>query len=266
MIEKPMINGGSAERHSIVADVIRHRRYIRPVTATVWNLDASDGQLLVHTGVTGRAAKMGHRLTIAMNTWLATVRWSAGEPAEAELTVEVDSLQVLRGEGGVKALSGLEKTLARSNALKVLDADRFPQIRFQASDIDTVDDGYRLTGTLEIHGVAGERGIELRVEDLGGAWRLSCQAEVRQSEYGIKPYSMLMGSMKVVDTVTVSFTAERAKDDGFVGGAVRGGGFQRGQRCQLTVYSWFNTMSTRMSLRSARGHDAVANASCAKKA
>ncbi len=183
------------------------------MTATAWNLDASDGELLVHTGVTGRAAKMGHRLTIAMDSWLATVRWSAGEPAGAELTVEVDSLQVLRGEGGVKALSGPEKTLARSNALKTLDADRFPQIRFQASDIDKTGDGYRLTGTLEIHGVAVERGIDLRVDDLGDAWRLSCEADVRQSEFGIKPYSMLMGSMKVVDTVTVSFTAQRAKDD-----------------------------------------------------
>jgi hypothetical protein len=28
----------------------------------------------------------------------------------------------------------------------------------------------------------------------------------------MKPYSMLMGSMKVVDTVTVSFTAEAAKE------------------------------------------------------
>ncbi len=183
------------------------------MTAAVWKLDASDGELLVHTGVTGRAAKMGHRLTIAMDSWLATVRWSAGEPAEAELTVEVDSLQVLRGEGGVKALSGPEKTLARSNALKALDADRFPQIRFQASDIDKTDDGYRLTGTLEIHGVAVERGIDLHVDDLGDTWRLSCVADVRQSEFGIKPYSMLMGSMKVVDTVTVSFTAERSKDD-----------------------------------------------------
>jgi polyisoprenoid-binding protein YceI len=179
----------------------------------VWSLDTSHGQLVVHTGVAGRAAKMGHRLTIAMNTWLAAVRWSAGRPAEAELTVEVDSLQVLRGEGGVKALSGPEKTLVRSNALRVLDADRFPQIRFLANDIDTVDDGYRLTGTLEIHGVSRERGIALRVEDLGDAWRLSCQADVCQSDFGIKPYSMLMGSMKVVDTVTVSFTAKRAKED-----------------------------------------------------
>ena len=198
----------------IAGDVRKHEcGYFRHVTNAVWNLNASDGELLVHTGVTGRAAKMGHRLTIAMASWLATVRWSAGEPAEAELTVEVDSIQVLRGEGGVKTLSGPEKTLARSNALKTLDAERFPQIRFQADDIEKVEDGYRLTGTLEIHGVAVERGIDLRVDDLGDAWQLSCQADLRQSEFGIKPFSMLMGSMKVVDTVTVSFTAERAKDD-----------------------------------------------------
>ena len=182
------------------------------MTARAWTLDASDGRLLVHTGVTGRAAKMGHRLTIAMNSWLATVRWSSGEPAEAELTVEVDSLQVLDGEGGLKALSGPEKALSRSNALRALDADRFPQIRFHAGDIHKVEGGYRLAGTLEIRGVTAEREIGLRVEDLGEAWRLSCEAVVRQSDFGIKPYSMLMGSMKVVDTVTVSFSAEAAKE------------------------------------------------------
>jgi polyisoprenoid-binding protein YceI len=187
--------------------------YSRPVTATVWSLDASDGELLVHTGVTGRVAKMGHRLTIAMNSWQATVRWTGGEPVEVELTVEVDSLQVLRGKGGVTPLSGREKALARSHALKSLDADRFPHIRFQANDIEKTGDGYRLTGTLEIGGTARKRVIDLLVEDLGDSWRLSCEAVVRQSGFGVKPYSMLMGSMKVVDDVTVSFAAVRAKDD-----------------------------------------------------
>ena len=191
----------------------RASRYIRLVTATVWKLDASDGQLLVKTGVAGRAAKMGHRLTIAMNTWQAAVQWSGGEPVGVDLTVEVSSLEVLRGEGGVKGLSGPEKALARSNALSVLDADKFPQIHFQADDIEKTDDVYRIAGTLEIHGKAREHVIDLRVEDLGDRWRMSCEAEVRHSEFGLKPYSMFLGSMKVVDTVTVSFTAERAKDD-----------------------------------------------------
>lgn len=181
------------------------------MAADVWKLDPSDGQLLVHTGVAGRAAKMGHRLTIAMTAWRATVRWSGDEPIEAELAADVDSLQVLKGAGGVKALSAPEKALARSNALKVLNAERFPQIRFWAGDIEKSKDGYLLTGTLEIHGVVKERAIDLRVADSGEKWRLSVEADVIQSEFDIKPYSMLLGSMKVVDCVTVSFTAERAK-------------------------------------------------------
>ena len=185
------------------------------MTAEVWTLNTSDGQLLVRTGVTGRAAKMGHRLTIAVTNWAATVRFSASEPVEAELTAQVDSLEVLRGEGGVKGLGGPEKALARSNALRSLDADRYPRIRFHAGDIDKSDDGYRLAGTLEIHGVSDDCEIGLHVEDLGAAWRLSCESVVRQSDFGIKPFSLLMGSMKVVDAVTVSFAAERSKaDDG----------------------------------------------------
>ena len=180
--------------------------YIRPMTAEEWTMSAADGELLIHTGVTGRAAKMGHRLTIAMTTWLATVRWSGGEPVEAGLTVEVESLRVLKGEGGVKALSAPEKMLARSNALNSLDAKHFPQVRFHTSGIDPTDSGYLLTGSVEINGVSNDTAIDLHVADLGEKWGLSCEAEIRQSDFGITPYSMFLGSMKVADTVTVSFS------------------------------------------------------------
>ncbi|MBV8293785.1 MAG: YceI family protein [Mycobacterium sp.] len=178
----------------------------------MWTIDASDGELLVHTGVAGRAAKMGHRLTIAMKRWQATVTWSDGEPAAAQLEVDVDSLDVLRGEGGLTPLSGPEKILVRSNALRQLGAGRFPQICFAADTIDQSQDGYRLAGTLQIRGKTRPQVIDLRTEDLGDVWQLSSEAVVRQSEFGVKPYSLLMGSLKVADDVTVSFSAQRAKD------------------------------------------------------
>jgi polyisoprenoid-binding protein YceI len=154
---------------------------------------------------------MGHRLTIRMASWHATVHWRANQPTAVELTVDVDSLQVLRGEGGVTPLSGPEKALVRTNALKVLDAGRFPQIRYQADDIEETGDGYRLSGTLEIHGKSRMREIDVAVADLGDSWRLSCEADVRQTDFGIKPYSMLMGAMKVADDVVVSLTAEPSR-------------------------------------------------------
>jgi polyisoprenoid-binding protein YceI len=182
------------------------------VTAAQWSLGPSDGELLIRTGVAGRAARMGHRLTVAMTRWQATVQWSGADPVGAQLVVETDSFEVLRGEGGVKGLSGPEKVLVRANALKSLEGGRFPEIRFEATDIDKTGDGYRLGGRLEVRGKPRDHVIDLRTDDLGESWRMSAESSVRQSDYGIKPYSLLMGSVQVADDVTVSFTAVHAKD------------------------------------------------------
>ncbi|WP_094289634.1 YceI family protein [Mycobacterium lehmannii] len=174
-----------------------------------WTMDHHDGRLGVRTGVEGRAAKMGHRLTIAVNTWHATVAWSDGEPSEVTLAVDVDSLEVLSGEGGVTPLTGPEKALARSNALKVLNAKRFPRIEYETSDIEKTGDGYRLTGTLQINGKTRDQVVDVTVQEADDMWRMSCETTVRHSDFGLKPYSMLMGSMKVADAVIVAFTATK---------------------------------------------------------
>lgn len=178
---------------------------------TRWTLDAGDGELLIHTGVTGRAAKMGHRLTIAMRRWHATVDWNGDHPATVELTGEVDSLEVIRGDGGVTALSAPEKALARSNALKSLQAGRFPEIRF-AAEAEHTDDGYRLTGTLHICATTREHVVDVDTADSDDVWRLSSKTAVCQSDFGVRPYSLLMGSVRVADEVVVSLDAARAKD------------------------------------------------------
>lgn len=180
-----------------------------------WRLDQSDGELLLKTGVTGRAARMGHRLTIVMTRWHATAKWAGGQPLSAELVVEVDSLDVLRGEGGLKGLSGPEKAVVRSNALRSLSAARHPEIRFAADEITEITEategkgGYRLAGVLWIRGKSRQHVIDLRTEDVGAAWRMSAESTVRQSDYGIKPFGLLMGSVQVADDVTLSFAASR---------------------------------------------------------
>lgn len=181
------------------------------MAASAWTLDASSGELQIRTGVAGRAAKMGHRLTIGMRSWKATVAWQGGEPTTAELVVEVDSLEVLKGEGGVTPLAGPEKGVARSNALKSLDAKKFPQIRFSAEDITTTAAGYRMVGTLEIHGTSRPQTVDLTVQDRGDSLALAAEVPVKQTDFGVKPYSLLMGSMKVADEVTIAFSATHPK-------------------------------------------------------
>jgi polyisoprenoid-binding protein YceI len=180
---------------------------------TDWTLDPADGELRLRTGVKGRAARMGHRLTIAMTRWQATVRFAGADPVAAELAVEADSFEVVSSQGGLKGLSGPEKALVRSNALSSLGAGRFSEIRFTADVIERTEKGFRLTGMLQIRGKQKQHVIDLHTEDLGDAWRISAESTVRQSEYGIKPHSLLMGSVQVADDVTLSFTAVHAKDD-----------------------------------------------------
>ncbi len=178
---------------------------------STWTLDSSSGELQILTGVAGPAAKMGHRLTIGMQTWRASVQWQDDAPVAAELVVDVDSLEVQKGEGGVTPLAGPEKGIARSNALKSLDAKKFPQIRFTASDIAKAAGGYTMTGSLEIHGTSRPQVVDLKVADNGDSWALSTRATVTQTDFGVKPYSLLMGSMKVADEVTIQFAATYPK-------------------------------------------------------
>lgn len=177
-----------------------------------WTFDASDGSLQVRTGVDGVAARMGHRLTIMIQTWQATVDWQADAPSAVSVNVDVASLTVDHGEGGVTPLTAPERTIARSNALKSLAAKRFPQITFVADHIIATDAGYRLAGTLDIAGHRREHTVDLAVEDHDDRWELSGRMQVRQSDFGIKPYSLMMGSLRVADTVTVMFAATRAKE------------------------------------------------------
>ena len=178
---------------------------------STWSIGADNGELHILSGVTGRAAKMGHRLTMALQSWQASVQWDGDEPVHAELTVDVDSLEVLRGEGGITPLGGTEKGAARSNALKSLDAKKFPHVRFVSDDIVKTDSGYRMTGSVEIHGTTRPQVVDIKVDDNGDSWALAAQVPVKQTDFGVKLISLLMGAMKVADEVTIDFHATYPK-------------------------------------------------------
>lgn len=181
------------------------------MTESAWTLTAAEGELQIVTGVAGPASKMGHRLTIAMASWRADVQWRGQEPTAAELVVDVDSLQVVKGEGGVTPLTGPEKGVVRANALKALDVKKYPTITFSADDIVKTAVGYRLEGAVEIHGTSRPQTVDVGVEDAGAVWVMTATVPVVQTQFGVKPYSLFMGSLKVADEVMLTFTARHAK-------------------------------------------------------
>lgn len=177
------------------------------LTETELTVDDSHGHLELVTGVTGRAARMGHRLTIRMESWAANVTLTQGQPVSATLTVTAAGLQVISGEGGVKGLSAPERALARSNALGSLESDQFPTMDFAADDIRPTDAGFLMRGTVTIHGVARPIDVAVSVTEVTAGLELRTELQVRQSDFGVTPYSLMMGSISVADAVTLRWQA-----------------------------------------------------------
>jgi polyisoprenoid-binding protein YceI len=161
------------------------------------------GRLILYTSREGVAAQAGHDLTIEMTRWSGRLRIGA-DPVAGELTVTVDmgSMRVVEGIGGIAPLSEREKREILRNARNILAVDRYPEATFVADKIseDAVD------GTLSLLGRSHELRLEYRID--GERYRAS--GTVRQSDYGIKPFSAFFGALKLADAVRVEAELDRS--------------------------------------------------------
>jgi len=150
--------------------------------------------LTVRTKRTGAAAKAGHDLLFEVTSWSATLDQDA-DPA-LTLTADSGSLRVLEGSGGIQALgdddkAGIEQTIEEEVLMGT-------PIEFRSTAVE----GRRLEGELELAGQRHPISFELAGDEDG---RLTGSATFKQSDWGMKPYSALFGTLKVVDEVEVAF-------------------------------------------------------------
>jgi len=170
-----------------------------------YSFGADRGHVLLRTAREGLAATAGHDLTIEIAQWSGELTVTDdSSPAGLEVQLDMGSLVVRDGTGGLKPLSDRDKREIASNARKVLRADRNPQATFSASQFTPGPDGGGVIGgALTLAGTT--RPLELQVSKTGpDAYRAT--TSVAQSQFGIKPYSGFLGALKVRDAVDVEVT------------------------------------------------------------
>jgi polyisoprenoid-binding protein YceI len=149
----------------------------------------------------GLAAQAGHDLTIEAARWSGEL--VVGDdlaPVSLEVQVDMGSLVVKEGTGGMKPLTDRDKREIAVTARKVLTADRNPEATFSATGFEPAAGGGVITGTLTIAGRS--RPLQLTVsQPEPGEFRAT--ASVAQTDFGIKPYTAFLGSLKVRDAVGV---------------------------------------------------------------
>jgi polyisoprenoid-binding protein YceI len=170
------------------------------IQAGTYKLGPDNASLHVETGRSGAAAKAGHDLIIDVTSWEATLE--VGDESSLELSADPSSLHVREGKGGMQALGDDDKADIR----KTIDKDvlKKKDIAFTSSSVESAGDGLKVSGELAMGGKS--QPISFDLSESGGT--LTGSASVKQSDWGIKPYSALFGALKVNDEVKVVVEAK----------------------------------------------------------
>ena len=143
----------------------------------------------------------GHDLVIDVTSWEATLE-VGDDPGQIGLNLNADagSLRVREGTGGVQELGDEDKTEIQ----QTIDAEvlKGQPIEFRSTEVEATEGGRRLRvkGDLQMAGNGHPVEFELGV---GSDGKITGGATLKQTDWGIKPYSGLFGALKVADEVEV---------------------------------------------------------------
>jgi polyisoprenoid-binding protein YceI len=152
--------------------------------------------ITIHVGKRGFFSGFGHEHTVIAP--IASGSVDAGA-LTTQITVLTRQLKVTDSDVSDKDRAEVQSTMLGP---KVLDAERYPEIRFRSSRVQsTGGQSYRVTGTLDLHGVSRE----LSFAATGTPDHYHGKAKFKQTEFGIQPVSAGGGTVKVKDELELEF-------------------------------------------------------------
>ncbi|MEZ4401590.1 MAG: YceI family protein [Kofleriaceae bacterium] len=164
-------------------------------------IDASTATCRVFTFKDGMLSAVAHDLELTVGRFTVDV--------DAQLAVTArfatDSVRVLHavkdGRPTTQLSDGDKRKIEASMAADVLAVRRFPEATFAGQAV-AVGDAYRVTGELTLHGKTRPLTVTTRAVD--GAQ--VAEVTLHQPDFGIKPYTAMLGTLKVKADLTVRLT------------------------------------------------------------
>jgi polyisoprenoid-binding protein YceI len=157
---------------------------------------AKKSSITIYVGKSGLFSGFGHNHTIS-----APITRAAIDPKSktASITVLTREMKVLDPEASEKDRQDIQATMLGP---KVLDAHKFPEIRFTSTRVEQTSAGeFEVTGNLELHGVTKQ----LQFAVTGTPEHYTGKAKLKQTDFAIQPVSVGGGTVKVKDEIALEF-------------------------------------------------------------
>jgi hypothetical protein len=167
------------------------------------DLDANDAQCLVFTEKEGLLSSAAHDLKLRVERFRARIDGGA-----IEATFDATTVRVVCARRGDEELPGVlsprdRAEIERNIAGKVLQTGRYPSIRFRSTAVQAGPGGFRIDGMLELRG--RERPVMVLARKEGD--HIVAECAVHQPDFGIQPFTALLGALKVKPGVMVRIIA-----------------------------------------------------------
>jgi len=175
--------------------------------SAVYALDRAS-VLLVHAGKSGLLKGFGHEHQVRAHAFSGTVVYFPDDPGRSRVRVTVltDGLRVVP-----EADSADIPEITRTMREKTLRVDSFPVIEFVSRAVEVIGAAdpaegkttavIRATGDLTMVGVTRPVSVDLTLEISADTLRAEGSFVVKQTDFGIKPYSKVLGLVKVKNEV-----------------------------------------------------------------
>ncbi len=167
------------------------------------------GKITMNVYRDGVAAKMGHDLILEVTKWSGELEVDRENPAvsNVQITIDPSSFEIIDAKGGIKPLSDKDRVDIKKNIRdKILLTSRNPEITFQSTEVSGTGSDIRVKGNLTLAGKSRPVTLDVRVDQSSG--RALGKTTIQQSSFGIKPFSVFFGALKVKDSVDIQFDIE----------------------------------------------------------
>ena len=186
-----------------------------PPGARAYVVDGSQSVVTIRVRRAGPIAKLGHNHVVTASQ-LTGWAWQGQDPAGSgfEVHVPVASLVVDDPAARAAAGPGFEAAVPDSardgtyhNMLRpeVLDGAAFPEVVVRAASLAGTWDDAVANVDLTIRGVTRRIEVPVRVRDREGTLAASGSFRIKQSDFGITPFSVAGGAIQVADELEIAF-------------------------------------------------------------
>jgi polyisoprenoid-binding protein YceI len=175
--------------------------------AKMYSFSAAQSQITLTLIQEGLLRKIHPTHHVGVKSFSGRIQLPADESkASAELDAEAKSFVNIDQSMSDFERSGFHKVLHE----EVLASERHPTIKFRSASISNVQKSgdsrsFTLHGDLTLRGVTKRVSFPVKVTINGNQLRATGEENIRQTDFGITPYSGGLGTIKIGDQLKVSF-------------------------------------------------------------